>query len=647
MVLPQTRLSPPRITFPMHFTIRFPRVAQTMVCLLLPVLAAAETADELLERSARAITDAQSFSGRGWGYHAMLSPIPNRDSEPVMMQFFYYQILHRAPQEWMFSRQLARSMKGRYAENNAGESFVYQTADGVKTRGKWQADGSVLFTEAMPGRADITSMSREVETVLRTDPGAAMFEFWDNRLEKPLFSWNLTEATLLPDDRLGRMAVWHLAARDRVGREVHLWLGRDDLMLVRSVVIERRNGRIASLGEWNYDHALNPGGLADNDLRTPQRSPYPAMLSPEVMSLTSPDLLFADFQVSALPKLEAATAAPEARPTPPAAARAITAQKLTPEQMAAIVLIESGDGQASGFLTTLRDVNFVVTNLHVLGNDPRLTVRNLNGEILPVQGVFGAVGRDIAIMRVGTISGNLSPVEDVLGQIKIGDEVVVVGNRQGGRVATQLEGKVLGIGPGRIEVDAPFEPGNSGSPVVHLKSGKVIGVATYSENREAEEDSSGRRGKTEQRWFAYRLDGITKWEAIDLQKWRQQYRQIQDFYEDTEALYYLSRADLDAGKMNPRIRPYVESFEGRFNRFASNSAGLVNEMQNFLSNLRGRGQTGVRELKNGDFYDYFRSSLYWKTNINDQLEFRTWTSDRIERMTRNVDGWRSQVRDGR
>src|SRR5690606_32713967 len=230
--------------------------------------------------------------------------------------------------------------------------------------------------------------------------------------------------------------VWHLAARDRVGREVHLWLGRDDLMLVRSVVIERRNGRIASLGEWYYDHALNPGGLADNDLRTPQRSPYPAMLSPEVMSLTSPDLLFADFQVSALPKLDAATAAPEARPTPPAAARAITAQKLTPEQMAAIVLIESGDGQASGFLTTLRDVNFVVTNLHVLGNDPRLTVRNLNGEILPVQGVFGAVGRDIAIMRVGTISGNLSPVEDVLGQIKIGDEVVVVGNRQGGRVAT-------------------------------------------------------------------------------------------------------------------------------------------------------------------------------------------------------------------
>ncbi|MFH1499930.1 MAG: serine protease [Verrucomicrobiota bacterium] len=607
-------------------------------------MAAAETAEELLERSARAITDAQSFSGRGWGYHAMLSPAPGREAEPAMMQYYYYQLLHRAPQEWMFSRQLARSMRGRYAENNTGESFVYQTADGEQTRGKWQDNGAVVFTEAVPGRADIQSMSREIETVLRTDPGAAMFAFWDNRLEKPLFSWNLTGAILLPEARLGRLAVWRVAARDRLDREVHLWLNRDDLMLVRSVVIERRGGRIASIGEWNYDHVLNPADLADHALRNPRRSPYPAQLSTEVMSLTSPDLLLADFAAPALSDNEAGPALANSRPAP--VPRVTTAQKLTPEQMAAIVLIESGDGQASGFLTKLRDVDFVVTNLHVLGDDPQLIVRNLNGEILPVQGIFGAVGRDIAIMRVGAISGDLSPIDDVLGQVKIGDEVVVVGNRQGGRVATQVEGKVLGIGPGRIEVDAPFEPGNSGSPVVHLKTGRVIGVATYSETRQTGDDSSGRSGQAEQRWFAYRFDGITQWEAIDLQKWRQQYRQIQEFYEDTESLYYLSRADLNAGKMNPRIRPYVESFEGRFNRFASNSAGLVNEMQNFLGNLRGRGQTGVRELRSGEFYDYFRSSLYWKTNINDQLEFREWTADRIERMTRNVDGWRAQVRGG-
>jgi hypothetical protein len=68
---------------------------------------------------------------------------------------------------------------------------------------------------------------------------------------------------------------------------------------------------------------------------------------------------------------------------------------------------------------------------------------------------------------------------DVLQSAKIGDEIAVVGNRQGAGVATQVSGQLDGIGPNRIEVDAQFEAGDSGSPIFDVTTQQVIGVATY------------------------------------------------------------------------------------------------------------------------------------------------------------------------
>jgi serine protease Do len=61
--------------------------------------------------------------------------------------------------------------------------------------------------------------------------------------------------------------------------------------------------------------------------------------------------------------------------------------------------------------------------------------------------------------------------ENPLQTVKINDWVTLVGNRRGGGVATQVSGTVLGIGPEKIEVNAQFQPGNSGSPVLHAQRG--------------------------------------------------------------------------------------------------------------------------------------------------------------------------------
>ncbi len=614
-----------------------------------PVLA--QTAEEILQRSAQAISTSNAFSGRSWGSTQNVAPGQTQSGEMVMLQAC--EVLHRAPDDWLLVSCMQRAGNGQSVDSPGAESFVYQLGGREQNSGMWDKQGKLISrsNSARQPQPQLQPLNITSEVMRRmvTDPYAQVFRYWGSKSETD-FVWDIHQPMLLGDTVMGKDAVWHIVGRNNRWQEVHLWLERESLLVLRSVVIDRAGPDVRRISEWYYDQVLDPKNLTDSSFINPQKPSYDQPMSVENMRLTALSDLLADFGSSPFSE-NAQSVAIVKTPEPPVIAEPVV-QRLTSEQMAAIVLIESGDGQASGFLTKIRDVEFVVTNLHVLGPDPQLVVRNLNGEILQVQGIFGAVGRDVAILRVGSVSGNLVPADDVLNEVKIGDEVVVVGNRRGGRVATEVPGKVLGIGPGRIEVDAKFEPGNSGSPVVHLKSGKVIGVATYSETREIDAPSGNTRGyrrsapKVEQRWFAYRLDGITQWEAIDLARWKTQYKQISDFFDDSEALYLLANGDLATGKNNSRIRPYVETFEERYARFASNSAGLVSEMQNFLGNLRSRGQSGVRELKSGQFYDYFNSSLYWKTNIKQQLDFRQAVLDRLDAMSRNVDSWRSQVRNG-
>lgn len=96
----------------------------------------------------------------------------------------------------------------------------------------------------------------------------------------------------------------------------------------------------------------------------------------------------------------------------------------------------------------------------------------------------------------------------------IGDEVGVDGNSQGASVVTELKGKIVGLGPGLVEVDAPLVPGNSGSPILYVKSGKVIGITSYVKRREHDEISKD-SGVAEVRRFGYRLDAIKTWQDLN------------------------------------------------------------------------------------------------------------------------------------
>jgi hypothetical protein len=204
-------------------------------------------------------------------------------------------------------------------------------------------------------------------------------------------------------------------------------------------------------------------------------------------------------------------------------------QPLTADQINALVLIEGEQGRGSGFVAKLHNQYFVVTNQHVLSGNPKFTLTGADGTVYPTNGtIYAAVDYDVAIIRIPAAKHALEVLDDPLTGTKPGDPVIVPGNSDGAGVIKQLHGTVLGAGPKLVEVDAKFVHGNSGSPIIHQPSGKVIGVATYVSKYHLD-DLQKAADYRQLHWFGYRLDNIKKWEPIDWDRYTregEEYEQI-------------------------------------------------------------------------------------------------------------------------
>jgi S1-C subfamily serine protease len=307
----------------------------------------------------------------------------------------------------------------------------------------------------------------------------------------------------------------------------------------------------------------------------------------------------------------------------------------TQAMLAGVVIVEGNEGVATGFVAKIRNIPFVVTNLHVLGDNTTLTVKTLKGELLPWQQVAGAVGADIALLRIVKPDAAPTPLPlaaDVMKSTKIGDDVVVVGNRLGGGVATQVTGQVRGVGPNRIEIDAPFEPGNSGSPVFDATTGEVLGIAAYTETVKVDTSSLKNGGyamrTAEKRWFAFRLDTVANWEPIDLNRWHAQMKRVSDFHDTSTALLAFLQGHLDEAGKEPRLRSMITHLDVDLNDptvLASrpNRDDVVREeVGDMVRRAQGFAAEGLKDFSTGTYYDYFLSSPYAPENVNDQVELR-------------------------
>ncbi len=179
--------------------------------------------------------------------------------------------------------------------------------------------------------------------------------------------------------------------------------------------------------------------------------------------------------------------------------------------MQAMVIVEGDEGRGSGFVVRMGGKTFLVTNSHVVRGNQNVKFKNLRNAVLTTGALQIADQVDAVRAEVAGIASPLE-LETQIEQVKIGDDVIVAGNSEGEGVVREIPGKVTGIGPDRIEVDAEFVPGNSGSPILLKSTGRVIGVATYLKiPRGARAGAKSPFSLNEVRRFGFRIDTVAKW----------------------------------------------------------------------------------------------------------------------------------------
>jgi Trypsin-like peptidase domain len=279
-----------------------------------------------------------------------------------------------------------------------------------------------------------------------------------------------------------------------------------------------------------------------------------------------------------------------------------------------IVIIKGNDAAGSGFIYTRGGRRFLVSNVHVLAAIKAPTFTPLDGSTLRFKAgpAFIAVGHDIIMLELEPGSNGIPLVESFEQTVMVNDSIVVYGNTGGGDVANAISGKLTGIGPNRIEIDAAIEHGNSGSPIIQERSGKVIGIATYS----TEEDLLS--GEKKVRRFGYRLDTVKQWETVDWSRFYMEADEMDTIAATTEELQQafkeLNGLNQRANKVrvyaydSPAIRTALDDFYSALNQ-AKNQRAVTRADNNLLDSLNNISRDYGSSSKPTFTYEYFRQEF--------------------------------------
>jgi len=249
--------------------------------------------------------------------------------------------------------------------------------------------------------------------------------------------------------------------------------------------------------------------------------------------------------MAAAPVAPAAPAKPSAPATNSApASPAAAAGSLTEDQAHAVVVIKGDVMEGTGFLVKTADGPAVVTNLHVISANPNVKIMTTTGAQIKILALKGAADRDLAMFMI--LDDHYTYLElatDIKDTVQANDEVITPGNSEGGEVVLNTKGKVLGIGPERIEFDNPIYHGNSGGPVFHTKSGKVLAVVTQAmkvsvsnDLDKASFDNKNSAITGSMRYFGLRLDTVPQWETYDRNRFLGETTFLKNFHDQSRCL---------------------------------------------------------------------------------------------------------------
>jgi len=288
----------------------------------------------------------------------------------------------------------------------------------------------------------------------------------------------------------------------------------------------------------------------------------------------------------------------------------------------ALVIAKGAEGAGSGFICSTGKGAMLFTNIHVIADLTNTTFTRMDGAPVIPGAAEVAAGRDIGRLELPRPPEHpLEVIADFNNNVRIGDAVVVLGNSGGGGVVTKIDGKIAGIGPDRIEVSAEFIPGNSGSPIIHVKTGQVIGIATYLTRRY--DETSGKKSEAPVvRRFGYRIDNVPAWEPVDWNEFRSdaaQMKQISTLTGDIFDFLGSLRAKQEPKFATDTLRRPAAEWMASLQTKHVSDFDRQSTTRGFLNSLRFMVRNDVTAAEPRLRYTYFRDELKEERRVRDQL----------------------------
>ncbi len=210
--------------------------------------------------------------------------------------------------------------------------------------------------------------------------------------------------------------------------------------------------------------------------------------SPAVTNATAPSGGATTTPIPTAPGSSTATTAPASGSSaPPLSGAALDVAGILAKVEPSVVDIVASNRRSSGEGTgiIISPDGYILTNAHVVEGASRVTVSTPASSKALTATVVGAdEDNDVALLKVENASGLPAAELGRSADVKVGDDVVAIGNALGLRgdptvtrgIVSALNRRVDNLA-GMIQTDAAINPGNSGGPLVN-SAGQVIGINT-------------------------------------------------------------------------------------------------------------------------------------------------------------------------
>lgn len=173
-----------------------------------------------------------------------------------------------------------------------------------------------------------------------------------------------------------------------------------------------------------------------------------------------------------------------------------------------LATIKGDKSTGSGFVAVYQNTPVLFTSTGFLGGNLTFAATLQDGRSVVLKGLTVADKCDVTFLQQSTVNQGIQIMNDIDKRLDVGDSIVVLRRNPDTREINEISGYVTRVESDRVEVDASLDSGCNGCPVIHARSGKVIGMV--SSNIVYKIEGTGRDSvfNRDERRFACRLDNM-------------------------------------------------------------------------------------------------------------------------------------------